>query len=529
MLDQIPLNCYAGIVRFLSQDDKVALTQVSKVVYERTVPFLYRYLFLNRSPLVASDLDDSLGLTNWSLLRFPFSGYKRQEHDLVQADRYFKLLVRSLECNVGLCHHIISIWCSWHIDVPTVVRLIGLLEKHGTTIQYFYQSLEMNIMEELSVIADRLRNLGVAPPSKLPVLNVPPGYCKTIDSLLTRYDWGIIRQLSLHVNASRFFSSKSKPLRIVGLTLNLRPDTFKQPPDSTELPLFKVFDVGSLKELRILSWYEGNDRSLNIYRIWRLYDFHKFKNITSLSLRSLSANDEFLTICAQEFTRLKTIKVDFLFDAAVGRSTLNAFRRAQCSRTLKFIDIKFDPLDAPLVSIDNDQRNFILTYTCRCSDCRDTFKEVLLKKYFPSYDSLRIRSVTDANARNFILQMFKLFPILPYVHSIDVAPAFAYSTYRLEEHVDEVNKLLRYASSNGLPVTAEDIVRLYHAHIHSLKKTYDHFLSSFPKLEFLVLNDLPTRVVCFEHQQKCNIPLFYSKGYKSNQKYVLVEDESLFD
>ncbi|QLL31988.1 hypothetical protein HG536_0C01560 [Torulaspora globosa] len=519
MLDQIPLNCFANVARFLSQDDKVCLTRVSRSMYDRTVPYLYRRLYLNRRPHFRSDLDTSLGVQTWSVLRIPLLGSREEE--IVEAEHAFRLLVRSLRSNVRLCHYIKSVYCALHINRDILFELISLLTDNGTVLQFFDNYLELDVMQELSWIAPRLKSLNVPPPSKLPEQRATGEYWLEIARLQSYYDWDMIRSLTLHIPASTLLGWFSKPLRISSLTLNLRPDTYLY----AQQPLYALFDVDTLKELRIVSWYKGADT--NVCKMWRLYDFYRFRNVTSLTLLSLDANNEYLRECAQHFTKLEKLQVDFLLDVPLDGTTLSAFRKAECSQTLRYIDVKFEPLDPPLLSIN---RNYFLPrLTCRCSDCRETFEQIIIKKYFPTQEKLRINSMLDVNARNFIMHMFTLFPILPHTDFIDSKPAIAYLYCTPEEHAAKVNELLRHDPSSDKAITAQDIICLYYAHIHSLKRTFDYFNSGFPQLEFLVLNDLPTRITRGERQQTVNMPLFYSQNYTSNQEYLIVNDESLFD
>ncbi|QLQ82395.1 hypothetical protein HG537_0H01570 [Torulaspora globosa] len=525
MLDQIPLECFANVARFLPQDDKVCLTLVSRSMYDRTVPYLYRRLYLNRRPHFPSDLDASLGTQEWSVLRIPLVG--SQEEKDVEAERAFRLLVRSLRLNVKLCRYIRSVYCSWHINRDVLADLVSLLIDNGTALQFFENYLELDVMEGLTMIAPRLKSLNLAPPSKLPEQRATDAYFLTIARMVSHYNWDTIRSLTLHVNPSIIFGTVSKPLRISSLTFNLRPDTYLRLSKSVEYPLYALFDVDTLTELRIVSWYKGGDT--NLYKMWRLHDLLRFHNVRSLTWLSLDANNEYMRQCAHNFPKLEKLQIDFLLDTPLDGTALNAFRAAQCSQTLRYIDVKFEPLDPPLLSVDRDYQKFLPQLTCRCSDCRETFEQILLRKYFPTQEKLRIESMFDVNARNFIVHMFKLFPILPHTDFSDSKPAIAYLYYTPEEHAAKVNDLLRYDPSNDRAVTGQDIMRLYYAHIHSLKKTFDYFSSGFPQLEFLVLNDLPTRITRTDQQQTVNMPLFYSKNYKTNQKYLVVNDESLFD
>ncbi|KAG0668887.1 F-box protein [Maudiozyma exigua] len=65
------------------------------------------------------------------------------------------------------------------------------------------------------------------------------------------------------------------------------------------------------------------------------------------------------------------------------------------------------------------------------------------------------------------------------------------------------------------PLTKNDVILLYHTLIHHFKSTYYTFLKGFPKLRFLMLNDIPT-ITIEENGERILHPVFYHYGYGSN-------------
>ncbi|SMN22846.1 similar to Saccharomyces cerevisiae YJL149W DAS1 Putative SCF ubiquitin ligase F-box protein [Maudiozyma saulgeensis] len=65
------------------------------------------------------------------------------------------------------------------------------------------------------------------------------------------------------------------------------------------------------------------------------------------------------------------------------------------------------------------------------------------------------------------------------------------------------------------PLTKNDIILLYHTLIHHFKTTYYTFLKGFPRLRFLMLNDIPT-ITMEENNERIFHPVFYHYGYTSN-------------
>lgn len=520
MIDSLPLECFEQVVKRLSQEDKISLTYVSRESYHRTVAHLYRNLYLNNKPEFKSDLDTHQA-HHWSLLHIPWQSSHEEA-----AKSKLQLLLRSFESNTKLCNHIIQIRCAWHTHVPTLIKIIYLLGKYASKLRYFSGFLDQDVMCVLSVLAPRLSSLVIAPWTKVPEGKAPAEYYEKVTSLVYHYDWSKITSLTLYADAFSVIPSVTKPLKIRRLCLNLRPDTFN------ERPLHRystIFDINSLQELFIVSWYKANDQEADLYEEWRLYDFYEYHNLRMLTITSLRANQEYVRRCCESSPHLKILTVDFLFDAPVDSLTIKCMRDAQCSKTLECLDVRFEPLSAPLLSIDEAGERFVPKLTCQCNDCRETFNEVVRKVFFPNSEKLRIRGFNDINSRNFTLQMFKLMPILPHPLIMGNSPAIAYINRSLEDHADKMNELLRNDQSHSPTLTSSDVRKLYHAHVHSMKKTFDHFLQCFPNLHYLTLNDIPTQVKQFDEQQRCNIPVFYSQGYRSNQAYELVSDESLFE
>lgn len=520
MIDCLPLNCFEQVVKFLPQEDIISLTYASRELYNRTVVYLYRNIHLNEKPEFKSDLELPK-IHNWSLLCIPWSSSHKSS-----AERKLESLLRSFESNTKLCDNVRKILCSWHLAVPTLIRIISLLGRYATKLQYFEGYLDQEIMDALAILAPRLKSLVIAPPRKVPANKAMADYYKRMNSLIDHYDWSRISDLTLYATACVARPNVPNLLKIRSLHLHLRPDTIEE---ACLEPFYSLFDTTALEDLFITSWYKARDDEINLYEIWHLYEFHKFHNIKKLTLTSLQPDMEYLRGCFENYGRLEKLTVDYLLDATVDTSTIKCLRRAHCSQTLKCLDINTDMLSPPLLTIDESGDKFVPTMNCQCSDCRDTFSQIIRRKYFPSSEKLSINGFSDVNARHFTLQMFRLFPILPHPLIMGESPAIAYVTYSLQDHADKVNELLAYGKSHSRRITADDIRRLYYAHLHSLKKTFDYYLKSFPNLQYFTLNDIPTQITQVDEQQRCNIPVFYSQGYRSNQTYELVSDESLFD
>lgn len=539
MLDRLPNEIVSKIAQNLAQEDKVALTYVSKKVYGSIIPTLYRNLFLNERYYFPSDFDNSLGTHKWSVLYFKYahdsSENGRNLNQKSLAKLKFQYLVRSLKKSPEkLCPLIQRVHCTWHLDEDVMTEFISLLIKYDNNLTEFENYIRDKISNQLVRHSYSLQTLTLPPPDILPLnQSADLKYYKKMKDLLKSYNLNQIKKLNIHVNACKFFPKLNQPLKIKELCLNLRPDTCQ----IDEINHFKysdIFDINSLKELEVLSWYGEYDPDIDIYDLWNLNDFLLFKNIENLSFFSLFANMDYIKDCIMNFNKLKRLKIDFMFEVPLEKSIIDLMAIAPCHKTIEYLDIKFTELvQYPLLLIDESDEltQFIINMSCHCDECQNTLTNIIQRKFFPSNESYVIKDFNDVERRNFILQMFKLYPIVPYSHYFDIYPSIGFYSRPIEEFVKTVNYLLGCDNKldNDQYVTSGDIVKLYHCYIHSLKKTLDYFIVRFPNLKYLIMNDLPTMVIQYDEQQKCNVPIFHNYNYKSNQVYELINNESLFD
>ncbi|CAB4255696.1 similar to Saccharomyces cerevisiae YDR131C F-box protein, substrate-specific adaptor subunit that recruits substrates to a core ubiquitination complex [Maudiozyma barnettii] len=538
MIHRFPSEIWEKIAFSLSQEDKTALSYVSKRVNHLITPILYQNIYLNERYYFPSDYDTSLGTHMWSVLYFTFQE-KDLEKDLgmtIRAKNKFQALVRSLtEAPLKLCPMIKRVHCTWHLDQETLISFLTLLNKYDTNLLSFESFIKGEICPYLWKHTSTIQSLNLTPPDMLPNPDAADEqYFKLTRNIVKKYNFDNIQDLTIHVNPLSFFEKGMKKIKIRALCLNLRDDTLSSEPVDDSIHYYDIFDINTLKELEMLSWYNESSVDIDIYNDWKLYDFFKFDNIESLSLLSLFKNEEFIQNCIRKFSKLKKIKIDFMFDATISKNTIDLMSRNKCAKTIRYIDLKIQDMDVPLLSIEDDEvSNFKIQVSCKCDDCKRTLDEVILKKYFPNSDSFIIKDFHDIEQKNFIMQMFKLFTIIPYSAGFDEYPSIGFYSRPLEDFVKKVNSLLNPNPNNGhkikRDITKSDIIRIYHMYLHSMRKSFDYFLSRFENLEFLILNDIPTKVIQYDEFQRCNVPIFHYYEYMSNQVYELVNDESLFD
>ncbi|KAG0676771.1 hypothetical protein C6P41_003732 [Kluyveromyces marxianus] len=529
MLHLLPNEIWLEILGYLNQSDKCSLMVVSHAVYDKTVSSLYKNLYLNERPIVTIPEYPFFG-NNWSTLAFS---------EPTRSSLKFQSLYNTLSRNVELCQLIHKVHCTWHLNRTLLTRFTRLICEHGSNVTYFENFLYIETFETLSksVLAPRLQSLDIVPHAKLPG-NAYASYLPSVTTMANKFNWSNIKSLTIYVDVLMWFPNfvkLSEKLQLTELCLNLRNDTFpgldQITSNNSVVKFSDLFDVNTLETLSILSWYEAE--TFDVYAKYGLSDLASFTNLKEVSLLSIFYNEEFLVSLLSNLSTLERLKLDFMFDHVLSRNVINILSNI---RTLKYLDCKFDDLDEPILNIVelDDFAIFELNQMCLCETCKTVYRDVILKKYFPNKNAFMIQNANDIHSRHFLNHIFKLYPIIPYFHMITTSPCIAYRSRSVEELAKKSNELLNdlfyeYESdTSDTKITADDIISLYHCICHSMKRSFDFFLNLFPRLEILVINDVPT-IVDQECGQKFMKPIFYSSGYKTNQVYEIVTDESLFD
>ncbi|EDO18223.1 hypothetical protein Kpol_543p53 [Vanderwaltozyma polyspora DSM 70294] len=539
MLDRFPPEILENVLEYLGQEEKVSLTYVSRILYKHSIPSLYRHLLLNDCYYFPCQLDPTIGTRHWSVLYLSYNYNSSKRKEL--ANRKYLTLIRSLESNPEkLCPLIYSLHLEWHINDSLLSRFLKVIIDHAVNLKSVENFIKKYIGITLMKNKSNLESLNLFPPDSYPVEGgASPAYFNGLRGLLKTYSFDHVKNLNVHVNCRTFFKPLKNPLKIESLCLNLRHDTFDTDPLATAIRTnyYDIFDVDTLKELEILSWYSDGDTDWEtlhmLYDLWGLRDFGKFNNIENFTILQLLYNEQYLTFFLKSFHNLKRVKLDYLdyIDGTFVKSEqIDLLGRLGCSKSLRYIDLHMTKLEPKLLEIHHFENLsvFEINMSCKCSDCGDTLKNVILKKYFPTKDTFTVNGFSHLHKRDFFLQIFKLFPIFPYYPFVDSHPTIGYNSMPLNHHVEGVNKLLNYEPNDVKYITEQDIIKIYHAMLHSMRKSFDSFLQKFPNLEYLILNGVATKVLQVDEHQRCNMPLFYCNGYKSNQVYELVSD-SLFD
>ncbi|SCV00160.1 LAME_0G07932g1_1 [Lachancea meyersii CBS 8951] len=518
MLDRLAFETWDGLAKFLTQRDRVSLTYVSSSVRSSILPILYRNIFLNEKPCIYSDSDPLLG-NFWSALNV--RGLKIED-----ADQKLSALIQTLRESALLSSYVENVQCTWHLNNALLQELLGVLVSQASHLRHFRNYLTTELVDDLKKIAPQLQSVDIPPPGVLPQQEVSSSYLPNMKDLVQFYSFDNITSLNIYMDPGQFFSNyaaSAPKLRLRELGLSLRNDNYD--PASFQAARYtysEIFDVRYLEMVTILSWYEAE--RVDVYEKYHLRELLEFKNLKELTLLSLYANESFLRECIRSFTQLRRLKLDFMLGHRIEQETLALLARSPAHLSLQYLDLKCAPLDPYLVTVlRGNASRFEIAETCICPTCRDVAQDIIRKKFFPTHSSLHIRSLEDIPKRDIITRIVSVSPIVPYALFVDTRPGLSF----IESPAEDVARILNKALGKNMLV-AEDIVKVYHAHLHSLKRTFTYFLQRFPNLKFLTVNDVPTSVEEGPGGQKYNQPIYHNQGYQNNQVYEVVDYDNLF-
>ncbi|CEP63230.1 uncharacterized protein LALA0_S07e05424g [Lachancea lanzarotensis] len=518
MLERLAFETWNELAKYLTQDERVALTYVSSKVRLAISPILYRNLFLNEEPCVFSDSNPLLA-NSWSVLCIT-------EHKNEYADQKLSCLIRTLQESPFLSSNVEVVHCTWHLDIALLRDLLAVLVHNAPNLRHFRNFLTPAIIDDLKKVAPQLQSLDLPPPGVLPQGQVAGSYLPRLASLVRCSSFENITALNIYMDPGEFFSNYAPwapKLRLRELSLSLRGDNYE--PDSFPKARYTysdVFDVRYLESLTILSWFE--EENIDVYEKYHLHELLKFQNLKELTLLSFYANDGFLRECIQSFPLLRRLRLDYMLGHMIDQGTLTLLSQSPAHLSLQYLDLKCSPLEPYLVTVVRGRTaRFEINESCVCPACRDVVQNILRKKIFSTQSSYLVKGLEDIPNRDVITRIISLSPIIPYTPFVDIRPGQSYINDPAKAVASTLNKAF------GQDVFAvEDIIKIYHAHLHSLRRTFGYFLQRFPNLAFLNINDVPTSVQEGLGGQKYNLPIYHSQGYRTNQVYELVDDDNLF-
>lgn len=569
-LQTLPDELIREVFAHLPQQDRLSLCLVDRKCNRIATKLLYRRIYLNDSNVVRSDYVDLA--INWTLLNIP--SYLSEEESRQVANAKLEQLIETFHRNKLTVQSVEWIRINWDLDPRLQKTVLFILCNEAVSLQRLENITDPScnsIIASGAVSSRSVTSFDMAPPNSLPETAVPDRYIPDLTRYLSQRISTHISRMTLFIDPLKLFNHLyplSAKLQIVDLKLHWRREFFapayfqrclRHPPLAK---MSDVFDARTLKVLTVISW---ND-SLSQRELDMIEDFREFVGLEDLSLISIKQNILVLMGLFTKLTELKRLKLDFLEDLVPQTTKPEIFLSILLNcKKLQFIDMRFEGLDPPIISTDNDR--FKITQKCQCDNCIRVFDSIIHKKFFIYPEDSLLSSVQDLAAKD-IFTMMKYLSLLPYSKACDHYPSVRTQPMNMDQFVNKMNgNLLAYrrgkrqltrdvvptrntvngngnadasgnagangdAGANGNgddeheepdecfilphePLTRQDVVDCYHAAIHHYQHTYLVFLKEFPQLRFLVLNDIPS-VVVEENGERIFQPVFYNCGFKTN-------------
>ncbi|SCV03543.1 LANO_0G04764g1_1 [Lachancea nothofagi CBS 11611] len=564
-LDDLPVGLLQEILSFLPQQDRLTVCLVSRKFNHIATKLVYRRIYLNDSNVVRSDIMNLA--INWTLLFVP--NRLPEQYARKIADRKLRSLIQTLQSNDRAVQSVEWVRINWDLDPKWQKMLLSVICNESCSLQRLENVTDPSCNDIIAhgrMSSQRLTSFDMAPPNPNAGSEVDPSYIPNLKKYLSQRISSRITFMNLFINPQTLFTHLyplRDKLQIVDLKLHWRVEFYPKEHfahDISERPLHKlsdIFDTRSLKVLTIVSWHE----CLLPSELEMLQQFKEFTNVEDLSLISIEQEPSPLIGLFTSLSKLRRLKIDFIEQLSSQSTKPELFLAIlHCCRELEFLDMRFEGLDAPIVDVENG--DFRLTQKCYCSSCMHVFESILRQKLFLFPEDYVLADFRDVLTKD-IFRMIRFHCLLPYSKACDYYPSVRTYPMDMEKFVYLMNNDLKlYRASRcqlvrdpissetndhydrcrfdvpespslddlfdsddentfadmALPhklLTREDVVQCYHALIHHHRRTYIALLTQFPRLKFLVLNDIAT-VVVSENDERVLQPVFYNEGFVSN-------------
>ncbi|SCU87580.1 LADA_0E04874g1_1 [Lachancea dasiensis] len=565
-LNDLPTSLLHEVLSFLPQQDRLNACLVSRKFNRIAIKLLYRRIYLNDSNVVKSDIMNLA--INWTILYVPNRLPEQATRRL--ANRKLQSLIRTLKSNEAAVQAVEWVRINWDLDPQAQKLLLSVVCNESRSLRRLENVTDPNCNDIIArglISSQKLTSFDMAPPNPDAGSEVDPSYIPNLKKYLQQRISSRITFMNLFIDPLLLFKylyPLRDKLQVVDLKLHWRVEFYPAHHFQHEISrrpisvLSDVFDTRSLKVLTIVSWHEcllSSERKM-------LHQFQEFTNVEDLSLISIEQETSPLVGLFAKFKRLRRLKLDFIEQQSSQSTKAEIFLAIlQCCRELEFLDLRFEGLDAPIVDVENGE--FRLTQKCHCSNCMNVFDSILRQKLFLFPEDYILTDFRDILTKD-IFRMIRFHCLLPYSKACDHYPSVRTCAMDMNKFVSLMNNDLRLyrasrcqllrnpiGSQGGgehqrdnlrrpasptspgelansddegdfvelvLPhtlLTRQDIVDCYHALIHHHRRTYVALLTQFPKLQFLVLNDIAT-VVTNEMGERILQPVFYNERFISN-------------
>ncbi|KAL3237351.1 SCF ubiquitin ligase complex subunit DAS1 RNJ42_00885 [Nakaseomyces bracarensis] len=548
------------LVSHCAQSDRLSMCLVNKRLYRLVSKLIYRRIYLNDSNVVRSDYMNLA--VNWTLFSIP--SFLNEDESRAIANKKLEKLIQAFHRNPEMTlHNVQWIRINWDLDPLLQKQILNMLCANGRSLQRLENVIDPSCNDIIAlgeISSKNVTSFDMAPPNSLPELMVPQDYIPNLSHYLRQRISSKLSHMTLFIDPIKLFNylyPLSEKLQIIDLKLHWRREFFPHQYFCSETntlirpeerhtvytKLSEVFDVRTLKILTIISWNE----SLMSREIEIIEEFKEFTYLEDLSLISIKQDIKVLVSLFGEMKRLKRLKMDFLEDYVPEPTSPQIFLAILLNcKDLQFIDLRFEGVDLPIIHIQDNK--FEISQKCFCNECNYVFENILKEKIFHFPEDYELNDIHDIAAKD-IFKMMRYFSLLPYSKACDCYPSVRTQPMNLTEFVVKMNEnLLAYRQHrsqlqpridedheeeelgmNHLPheaLSEDDVINCYHSLVHHFKSTYITFLRGFPKLRFLMLNDIPT-ITVEENGERIFQPIFnhylyttnltgWSKQYKKN-------------
>lgn len=448
-----------------------------------------------------------------------------------KANQKLSLLVRTLEGNPRLAEHVCEVRLNWDLDIDLQRQFIKILTEHSSSLRIVDNVTDpkINTAIEGSKYSANLVSLDLPPPNALPTLEIPQNYIPDLKRFLTSRLSSTIKNLTLFMDPIMLLNNVVKiqdKLEIESIKLHCRADIYPpslyQRQNREQAELKDIIDTRYLKTLTIISWYDH----VCPERVYKFDQWASFKNLEDITLIAVTYNDKKIANLLRSCHKLRRLKLDFTLTLRYMPRDGEVFQAIHSQRkNLEFLDIKVQPT-FKVVDLDLRAFKIVIRSPCDCHLCQNVVvNNIFKKKILPSEDDYTIRDRSfETYERVNYYELLAQSNLFPYSKAVDKFPSVKTGPEDIDAFLERFNDS-NEGRTGFIPLDSTDFLHLYQCLIHTMRSDLEPILNEFPRLRFLVFNEM-SFVVKTKGCSKWAAPLFYSEGFEPNF-YVSDADRSL--
>ncbi|GMM35396.1 SCF ubiquitin ligase complex subunit [Saccharomycopsis crataegensis] len=539
------------LFEFLPQETILNVILSNKLFHSLGSKKLYRKIYLSDS-IIANTSEYNVGRL-WSVLKVSkkYRDYLRDDLVKKTIDNVFDIgdvrygeeeilqilngklqrLISTLENSKSNYRDFVQeIWIDQDLNYELQEHLIKYVMNHSNSIRLIHSVIDKDIMYIINngnpQIKKNLQSLELSPEHYFPT-QISTEYLKSLNDIMVNAIHDKNRQfksLSLFANPMALLNcmnlEKDSRIEVESLTYHVRNDRFpnsiRQENGMKLEKLSDLIDPESLKSLTITCWMveESQDAADKTFsdKIWS-----GFNNIEEVAFISMIV-DERLIIDFISQTKSKLRR--FRFHYALPRyhlvdsnsPLLNSLKKYH-GNSIEYLDINFHDDDYEFYwynifesKVEFNNAEFdefgVKNTGCFCDDCIYTKQSIIKEKLFKN--KLEEIEEQEFRAKNIGSIIFSK-GLIPYTFSFDKYPSFI-NVLKIE------NFLKRFNALHEVELDFQEFNLIYQTLIHHMRPAVQFFISSFPELKRLVLNDIPFMIVETESDGKIGKSVFSLKS-----------------